>query len=161
LRRQIELAQKALDKITQVHIRNLSLSPLVRAMIESGALEQAEDILATVSRDDVRAELFSMLVYEQARIHQLPSPELMQMAPKRANAALCWAVAAASRQEVDATSAWLDQLSHPDCKAFALVGAAYSRVRNGNTGFVFSFIDPARTNERMSEAMQRQAVMSR
>ncbi len=157
---EIEVARASQEAITQIHIRDISLPPLVRALIMAGQFEAAEAILAGVSREDTRAELFALITYEYARQQRLPSTELMNHAPNRSDASLCWAVAAAVPIDVQAIAAWLDQLTQPGCKAFARVGAAYASIRPGEADFLFSLIDPTRTGERMSKAMQRQAVMN-
>lgn len=156
----VETALDILPKINQPHIRDLSTTPVIRALVDSGKSETAEQLAAQINRRDAREDALAVLLYKQAAQGKLPSVELMQTVPRNSNG-LCWAVSASAEVDTKALEHWLNNLDDDGCRAFAYVGAAQNLVARQDAAAAFRLIDPMQTTERMTEAMQRQAVFQR
>ena len=157
-------AADLLEEISHKAIRELNTPPVIRALVAEGSQSRATELMAGLSRSDVRADALSIVLWVSAEARQLPSPAIFQFVPRRGGAGLCWAAAAASESDSESLQRWLASIEHPICRAYAFAGAAYSLVGSAEAlqpTTIFAFVDPQKTTERMAIAMQRQAAFSR
>ncbi|MEM7362689.1 MAG: hypothetical protein AAF525_01585 [Pseudomonadota bacterium] len=174
----VDMARRYLPKVSHDQVRMLAMpvvaDAMVRSMVQSMARDGSaikDDQLAAVqalikssSRSDSRVNAMMPILHRFAAVRQQIPASFLSLLPDR-HQRFCWSAAAVvdmSAVEVKNIDTWHAQIEDPLCRAHAQAGSAFAASDPAmDPGEIVALVDPARTSERMAEAMVRQSSRMR